>query len=172
MARWRNWITRPTVHAKQMRCAPMTAPFERCRERSIRGGCPVSLASAIRPDRRKVTDGARLGDWHNRSSGDTTADQAAGSATPDLATRQGMSSRIVRRTNDQKPIVPNGFEVNLFASDLDARGSFACPNAMCSWPKVRRADSGAAAQRNQASQSAIFASTCSVRSHRLLSAGA
>jgi glucose/arabinose dehydrogenase len=37
---------------------------------------------------------------------------------PDMAESVRNVARIVHRTNEQKPIVPNGFEVNLFASGL------------------------------------------------------
>jgi hypothetical protein len=37
---------------------------------------------------------------------------------PDMAESARNVVRIVHRTNEQKPIVPNGFEVNLFASGL------------------------------------------------------
>jgi hypothetical protein len=79
----------------------------------------IPLFAATRTDLIEGT--AAFGDWRADRSGPrplirpqdlTTQDLPA----PDRAASANNSLRIVRRTDDQKPIVPNGFEVNRFAS--------------------------------------------------------
>ena len=79
----------------------------------------IPLFAATRTDLIEGT--AAFGDWRADRSGTrrlirpqdlTTQDLPA----PDRAASANNSLRIVRRTDDQKPIVPNGFEVNQFAS--------------------------------------------------------
>jgi len=60
-----------------------------------------------------------FGDWHADRPGTRRLIRPQDLPVPDLAASARNFVRIVRRTNDQKPIVPNGFEVNLFASGLD-----------------------------------------------------
>jgi len=61
---------------------------------------------------------AAFGDWHSDRPGTRRLIKPQDIPAPDLAQSTSNRVRIVRRT-DQKPIVPNGFEVNLFASGLD-----------------------------------------------------
>jgi glucose/arabinose dehydrogenase len=61
---------------------------------------------------------AAFGDWHADHPGVQRIIRPQDLPAPDLAASVGNYVRIVHRTNDQKPIVPNGFEVNLFASGL------------------------------------------------------
>jgi glucose/arabinose dehydrogenase len=61
---------------------------------------------------------AAFGDWRTDHPGTQRLIRPQDLPAPDLAASVGNVVRIVHRTNDQKPIVPNGFEVNLFASGL------------------------------------------------------
>ncbi len=61
---------------------------------------------------------AAFGDWRTDRPGTQRLIRPQDLPAPDLAASVGNFVRMVRRTNDQKPIVPNGFEVNLFASGL------------------------------------------------------
>ncbi|HEY1980870.1 MAG TPA: sorbosone dehydrogenase family protein [Xanthobacteraceae bacterium] len=61
---------------------------------------------------------ASFGDWHSDRPGTRRLIKPQDIPAPDLAQSASNRVRIVHRT-DQKPIVPNGFEVNLFASGLD-----------------------------------------------------
>ena len=61
---------------------------------------------------------AAFGDWRTDHPGTQRLIKPQDLPAPDLAASVGNYVRIVHRTNDQKPIVPNGFEVNLFASGL------------------------------------------------------
>lgn len=63
---------------------------------------------------------AAFGDWRTDRPGTRRLIRPQDLPTPDAAQSARNFVRIVRRTNDQKPIVPNGFEVNLFASGLVA----------------------------------------------------
>ncbi|HEX4043302.1 MAG TPA: PQQ-dependent sugar dehydrogenase [Xanthobacteraceae bacterium] len=60
---------------------------------------------------------AAFGDWHADRPGVRRLISPQDLPAPDLAKSARNVVRIVHRT-DQKPIVPNGFEVNLFASGL------------------------------------------------------
>ena len=60
---------------------------------------------------------AAFGDWRADRPGTRRLVRPQDLPAPDLAQSARNFVRIVRRT-DQKPIVPNGFEVNLFASGL------------------------------------------------------
>ena len=60
---------------------------------------------------------AAFGDWHADRPGVRRLIRPQDLPAPDLAKSARNVVRTVRRT-DQKPIVPNGFEVNLFASGL------------------------------------------------------
>jgi len=60
---------------------------------------------------------AAFGDWHADRPGTQRLIRAQDLPAPDLAQSARNAVRIVHRS-DQKPIVPNGFEVNLFASGL------------------------------------------------------
>src|SRR5581483_12179033 len=60
---------------------------------------------------------AAFGDWHADRPGTRRLIRPQDLPAPDLAQSARNAVRVVRRT-DQKPIVPNGFEVNLFASGL------------------------------------------------------
>ena len=61
---------------------------------------------------------AAFGDWRADRPGTRRLIRPQDIPAPDPAQSASNSVRIVHRT-DQKPIVPNGFEVNLFASGLD-----------------------------------------------------
>ena len=68
-----------------------------------------------------LTQGAAaFGDWRADRPGLRRLIKPQDLPAPDLAQSVSNSVRIVRRSDDQKPIVPNGFEVNLFASGLAA----------------------------------------------------
>ena len=64
---------------------------------------------------------AAFGDWRADRPGTRRLIRPQDLPAPDLAASASNVVRIVRRTNEQKPIVPNGFEVNLFASGLSQR---------------------------------------------------
>ena len=61
---------------------------------------------------------AAFGDWRTDRPGTRRLIRAQDLPAPDMAESARNFVRIVHRTNEQKPIVPNGFEVNLFASGL------------------------------------------------------
>ena len=61
---------------------------------------------------------AAFGDWRTDRPGTQRLIRPQDLPAPDLAASASNFVRTVHRTNDQKPIVPNGFEVNLFASGL------------------------------------------------------
>jgi glucose/arabinose dehydrogenase len=61
---------------------------------------------------------AAFGDWHADHPGTRRLIRPQDLPAPNTAASARNSVRVVRRSNDQKPIVPNGFEVNLFASNL------------------------------------------------------
>jgi len=61
-----------------------------------------------------------FGDWRTDRPGMRRLIRPQDLPAPDLAASSSNSVRVVRRTDEQKPIVPNGFEVNLFASGLAA----------------------------------------------------
>jgi glucose/arabinose dehydrogenase len=107
-----------------------------------------------------VLEGASaFGDWRADRPGTRRLIRPQDLPAPDLAESATNSVRTVRRTNDQKPIVPNGFEVNLFASGLtDPRLIRVAPNG-----DVFVAESGAGRvvvlrpNGNAASQPSTFA---------------
>jgi glucose/arabinose dehydrogenase len=59
-----------------------------------------------------------FGDWHADHPGTRRIIRPQDLPAPNTAASTANSVRVVRRNDDQKPIVPNGFEVNLFASGL------------------------------------------------------
>jgi glucose/arabinose dehydrogenase len=61
---------------------------------------------------------AAFGDWHADRPGTRRLIRPQDLPAGDLAQSARNSVRIAHRTDAQKPIVPNGFEVNLFASGL------------------------------------------------------
>jgi glucose/arabinose dehydrogenase len=61
---------------------------------------------------------AAFGDWRADRPGTRRLIRSQDLPAPDLAASARNFVRTVRRTDDEKPIVPNGFEVNLFASGL------------------------------------------------------
>ena len=61
---------------------------------------------------------AAFGDWHTDRPGTRRLIRPQDLPAPDMAQSVRNSVKTVRRTDDQKPIVPNGFEVNLFASGM------------------------------------------------------
>jgi glucose/arabinose dehydrogenase len=101
-----------------------------------------------------------FGDWRTDHPGTQRLIRPQDLPAPDLAASVGNYVRIVHRTNDQKPIVPNGFEVNLFASGLAGpRLIRVAPNG-----DVFAAESNAGRIRalrpngTQASEASVFAS--------------
>jgi len=103
---------------------------------------------------------AAFGDWRADHPGTRRLIRPQDLPAPDTAQSARNVVRIARRTNDQKPIVPNGFEVNLFASDLSApRIIRVAPNG-----DVFAAESAAGRIRvlrpngNSAAQPTVFAS--------------
>jgi len=63
---------------------------------------------------------AAFGDWHADRPSTRRIIRPRDLPAPNAAESARNYVRPVRRTVDQKPIVPNGFEVNLFASNLTA----------------------------------------------------
>jgi hypothetical protein len=61
---------------------------------------------------------AAFGDWHTDRPGTRRLIRPQDLPAPDMAESVRNVVRIVPRTSDQKPIVPNGFQVNLFAANL------------------------------------------------------
>lgn len=61
---------------------------------------------------------AAFGDWHADSPGTRRLIRPQDLPVPDLAASTRNVVAIVRRTEAEKPVVPAGFEVNLFASGL------------------------------------------------------
>jgi glucose/arabinose dehydrogenase len=61
---------------------------------------------------------AAFGDWRTDSPGTRRLIRPQDLPAPDPAQSASNFVRLAHRTDDQKPIVPNGFEVNLFASGL------------------------------------------------------
>jgi glucose/arabinose dehydrogenase len=102
---------------------------------------------------------AAFGDWHADRPGTRRLIRPQDIPQPDQAQSASNTVRIVRRT-DQKPIVPNGFEVNLYAAGL------AGPRLMRTAPNgdVFVAESNAGRIRvlrpdgNHAAQPSVFAS--------------
>ena len=102
---------------------------------------------------------AAFGDWHADRPGTRRLIKPQDLPAPDLAKSVRNVVRTVQRT-DQKPIVPNGFEVNLFASGLSGpRIIRTAPNgdvfvAESEAGRIRVLRAGAAA----AAQPSVFAS--------------
>ena len=65
-----------------------------------------------------VNGTAAFGDWRTDRPGLRRLIRPQDLPAPDMAESARNFVRSVHRTNEQKPIVPNGFEVNLFASGL------------------------------------------------------
>ena len=89
----------------------------------VAASAAVILALAIIPLGAQAGAGllegtAAFGDWHADHPGTQRLIRPQDLPAPNIAESTRNSVRVVRRNNDQKPIVPNGFEVNLFASDL------------------------------------------------------
>ena len=63
---------------------------------------------------------AAFGDWHADHPGARRIIRPQDLPAPNTAASARNYVRTVRRNSDQKPIVPNGFEVNLFAANLTA----------------------------------------------------
>jgi glucose/arabinose dehydrogenase len=66
-----------------------------------------------------LTGTAAFGDWRTDRPGTRRLIKAQDVPAPDMANAARNVVRIVHRTDAQKPIVPNGFEVNLFAAGLE-----------------------------------------------------
>ncbi len=65
-------------------------------------------------------DKAAFGDWRADHPGTGRLIRPQDLPAPDLAASASNSVRTVRRADAEKPIVPNGFQVNLFAAGLTA----------------------------------------------------
>jgi glucose/arabinose dehydrogenase len=86
----------------------------------------ISIAAAVLPATQisaqtsaNLLEGkAAFGDWHSNSPGTGRLIRPQDLPAPEPA--ESVSNRVtnVRRTEEQKPTVPNGFKVNLFASGL------------------------------------------------------
>jgi hypothetical protein len=117
---------------------------------------------------------AAFGDWHADRPGTRRLIRPQDLPAPDPAASAANTVKSVHRTDAQKPIVPNGFEVNLFAPDLIIRASSGWRRtATCSPPRARPGVSAccgrtASEPNNQRCSHRAFRS---VR-HRLLSARA
>ena len=70
------------------------------------------------PNTSMLNGTAAFGDWRTDRPGMRRLIKPQDLPAPDMAESARNVVRIVHRTNEQKPIVPNGFEVNLFASGL------------------------------------------------------
>jgi hypothetical protein len=96
---------------------------------------------------------AAFGDWHADRPGTRRLIRPQDLPAPDLAKSVRNAVRTVHRT-EQKPIVPNGFEVNLFASGLSGpriirtapNGDVFVAESEAGRIRVLRADGGSAAQ--------------------------
>jgi hypothetical protein len=96
---------------------------------------------------------AAFGDWHSDRPGTQRLIRPQDLPAPDLSRSARNAVRIVHRS-DQKPIVPNGFEVNLFASGLSGpriirtapNGDIFVAESEAGRVSVLRANGGAAAQ--------------------------
>ena len=96
---------------------------------------------------------AAFGDWHADRPGTRRLIEPRDLPAPDLARSVRNVVRTVRRT-EQKPIVPNGFEVNLFASGLSGprivrtapNGDVFVAESQAGRIRVLRADGGGAAK--------------------------
>ena len=78
-------------------------------------------ATAVGPDRwpHLLQGKAAFGDWHADSPGTRRLIRPQDLPAPEPAASARNFVRKCRAHRQQKPIVPNGFEVNLFASGLD-----------------------------------------------------
>ena len=96
---------------------------------------------------------AAFGDWRADRPGTQRLIRPQDLPSPDLGQSAQNSVRTVQRSN-QKPIVPNGFEVNLFASGLSGpriirtapNGDIFVAESEAGRVSVLRADGGSAAQ--------------------------
>jgi hypothetical protein len=128
---------------------------------SIAGGVFLTVIPLFAQTGANLLEGtAAFGDWRADRPGTRRLITPQDLPAADLAASASNSVRIVHRTNDQKPIVPNGFEVNLFASGLaQPRLIRFAPNG-----DLFVAESAAGRIRvlrpngNEASQSSVFAS--------------
>ncbi len=78
----------------------------------------VVLAASAQTGDGIIQGTAAFGDWRADRPGTRRLIKPQDLPAPDLAQSARNFVRIVHRTDQQKPIVPNGFEVNLFASGL------------------------------------------------------
>jgi hypothetical protein len=128
---------------------------------SIAGSVCLTVVPLFAQSGANILKGtAAFGDWRADHPGTRRLIKPQDLPPPNLAESASNSVRIVHRTDDQKPIVPNGFEVNLFASGLAApRLIRVAPNG-----DVFAAESAAGRIRvlrpnaNAAPQSSVFAS--------------
>jgi hypothetical protein len=122
--------------------------------------CFAAMPIFAQTGTRLLQGAAAFGDWRADRPGTRRHIGPQDLPAPDLAASARNSVRTVRRTNDEKPIVPIGFEVNLFASGLSApRLIRVAPNG-----DVFAAESEAGRVRvlrpngNEASNPSVFAS--------------
>jgi glucose/arabinose dehydrogenase len=88
---------------------------------SVTGTVALAVSSMFAQTGTGLLEGvAAFGDWRADHPGVRRLIRPQDLPAPDLAQSATNSVRTVHRTDVQKPIVPNGFEVNLFASGLAA----------------------------------------------------
>jgi glucose/arabinose dehydrogenase len=85
---------------------------------AILTGVPFMPPLQAEPNTSMLNGTAAFGDWRTDHPGMRRLIKPQDLPAPDMAESVRNVVRIVHRTNEQKPIVPNGFEVNLFASGL------------------------------------------------------
>jgi len=85
---------------------------------AILTGVPFMPPLQAEPNTSMLNGTAAFGDWRTDRPGMRRLIKPQDLPAPDMAESARNVVRIVHRTNEQKPIVPNGFEVNLFASGL------------------------------------------------------
>jgi glucose/arabinose dehydrogenase len=85
---------------------------------AVAGAAALSVLPLLAETGGLLEGAAAFGDWHADRPGIRRLIRPQDLPAPDLAQSASNAVKIVRRTDAQKPIVPNGFEVNLFASGL------------------------------------------------------
>ncbi len=87
------------------------------------------MPSRAETDASLRSGAAAFGDWRTDHPGIRRLIKPQDLPAPNMAESARNAVRVVHRTSEQKPIVPNGFEVNLFASGLhDPRIIRTAPN--------------------------------------------
>lgn len=81
--------------------------------------CLATVPSLAQTGAGPLEGAAAFGDWRADHPGTRRLIRPKDLPAADLTASTRNVVKVVHRTEDQKPIVPNGFEVNLFASGLD-----------------------------------------------------